>query len=127
MGMDLSSTHILLTEEQYADLKANKLFFKSCWDLELIDEYKAEDERKIALFDALEEALHGDIIELPVGTNLEEYIKDELYDEIDKEYYPVSLEEFLNYDYDGDWIINNVYEEKIGEQTFYLIVQLRYW
>ena len=127
MGMDLSSSHILLTKEQFKELEEGKLYFKSCYNLELISWYEAEDKRKSVLFDALEEALHGDTIELPIGTNLEEYIKDELYHEIDNDEYPITLKEFLDYDYCGEWVENNLYEEKINDEPIFLIIQLRYW
>lgn len=124
MGMDLSSSHILLTEKQFKELEEGKFYFKSCYDLELIDWYEAENKKKSVLFDALEETLREDTIELPIGTNLEEYIKDELY--IDKEEYPITLKEFLDYQY-GDWIENTLYEEELDGEPVFLIIQLRYW
>lgn len=127
MGMDLSSSHILLTKEQFKELEEERLYFKSCYDLELIDWHEAESKRKSVLFDALEEALHGDTIELPVGTKLEEYIKNELYGEIDNGEYPITLKEFLDYDYGENWIENSFYEEEIDDETIFLIVQLRCW
>ena len=33
MGMDLSSSHILLTKEQFKELEEGKLYFKSCYRL----------------------------------------------------------------------------------------------
>lgn len=127
MGYSLSSSHVLVTKEQFKELEEGKLYFKSCYNLELIDWYEAEDKRKSILFNALKEALHDDTIELSVGTNLEEYIKDELYNKIDNDEYPITLKEFLDYDYCGEWIENNLYEEEINGEPVFLIIQLRYW
>ena len=127
MGYSLSENHIILTEEQYKDLKEERYYIRSNFELELIDMIEAENARKATLFDALVEALVSQSIELSVGANLEEFIKDDLYEYIEEESYPLTLQEFLDYNYNGEWIENCLYKEKLGEQTFYILSQLRYW
>ena len=126
MGMDLSSSYILLTKEQFRELEEEKLYFKSCYTLELLNWGEALDKRKCALFDALEDALYSKSIALPVETDLEEFIEDELYSNILMEEYPITLKEFLDYQYE-DLVENNLYEEEINGEPVFLIIQTRYW
>lgn len=54
MGMRLSGCNLLLTEEQYKQLKNKELYIKNCYTLELISEIDAEMTIKTHKYEALE-------------------------------------------------------------------------
>lgn len=134
MGMDLSTSYLLLDEEQYRKLKNKELYIKSIYNLELISAVTAEEYKKSLMFDALAYDLEHSLEKLIVffkeneekinNFSLEDFVKENL---ILEEELPVTLDEFLNCDYGGEWVINELHEEFVNGKNCYLLIQTRYW
>ena len=136
MGMDLSTSYLLLDSEQYQKLKNKELYIKSNYELKLISAIEAEEYKKSIMFDAMNYYL-DDLLENNTQVsinftkekkensfNLEDFIKENIQLE---EELPITLDEFLNYDYCGEWVINELYEDFVNDEDCYLIIQTRYW
>lgn len=137
MGMSLSLRYLLLDEDQYKKLKNKELYIKSNYDLELISATEAENYKKALMFDAIEYYLNDifknntEIINIELkkednnsNFNLENFAKENMTLE---EELPLTLDEFLEYDYCGEWVINELYKDFINDRDCYLIIQARYW
>ena len=136
MGMDLSTSYLLLDSEQYQKLKNKELYIKSNYELKLVSAIEAEEYKKSIMFDAMNYYL-DDLLENNTQVsinftkekkensfNLEDFIKENIQLE---EELPITLDEFLNYDYCGEWVINELHEDFVNDKDCYLIIQLRYW
>ena len=136
MGMDLSTSYLLLDSEQYQKLKNKELYIKSNYELKLVSAIEAEEYKKSIMFDAMNYYL-DDLLENNTQVsinftkekkensfNLEDFIKENIQLE---EELPITLDEFLNYDYCGEWVINELYEDFVNDEDCYLIIQTRYW
>lgn len=137
MGMSLSLRYLLLDEDQYKKLKNKELYIKSNYDLELISATEAENYKKVLMFDAIEYYLNDifknntEMINIELkkednnsNFNLENFVKKNMTLE---EELPLTLDEFLEYDYCGEWVINELHEDFINDRDCYLIIQARYW
>ena len=137
MGMSLRTNYLLLDEEQYKKLKNKELYIKSIYDLELISAVAAEEHKKALMFNALSYNLEyytEELIEFLKekensleeinNFSLEDFVKENITQE---EELPITLDEFLNYDYCGEWVINELYEEFVNDKDCYLLIQTRYW
>ena len=137
MGMDLSTSYLLLDKEQYNKLKNKELYIKSNYELELVSAIEAEEHKKSVMFDEIEYYLdnlleNSNTKEINIkiknennsNFNLENFIKENLPLE---EELPITLDEFLNYDYCGEWVINELHEEFVNDKDCYLLIQTRYW
>ena len=132
MGMDLSYDYKILNEQEYNRLKNNELCFTNKYDLNLIDAFEAKDQKKIAMFNAIEYKIEQE------GTN---WIKDlqynvETYDEdmfelvedyIEPDDLPITLEQWLNEDETDGYEIREINEEELNGQKIYLLVHCRFW
>lgn len=137
MGMDLSTDYLLLDEEQYRKLKNKELYIKSIYDLELMSADAAQEHKKAIMFDALSYDLEYSVEELinflkEKENNLEEINNFSLEDFVKEnitleEELPITLDEFLNCDYGGEWVINELHEEFVNDKDCYLLIQTRYW
>lgn len=136
MGMNLSISYLLLDSEQYQKLKNKELYIKSNYELKLVSAIEAEEYKKSIMFDAMNYYL-DDLLENNTQVsinftkekkensfNLEDFIKENIQLE---EELPITLDEFLNYDYCGEWVINELYEDFVNDKDCYLIIQTRYW
>ena len=137
MGMDLSISYLLLDKEQYNKLKNKELYIKSNYELELVSAIEAEEHKKSVMFDEIAYYLdnlleNSNTKEINIkiknennsNFNLESFIKENLPLE---EELPITLDEFLNYDYCGEWVINELHEEFVNDKDCYLLIQARYW
>lgn len=136
MGMSLSTDYLLLDKEQYNKLKNKELYIKSNYELELIPAIEAEEYKKALMFDTIEYYLDnifkGEQKEFNVKIknennndfSLEDFVKENMTLE---EELPITLDEFLNYDYSGEWVINELHEEFVNGKDCYLLIQTRYW
>lgn len=132
MGMSLSGRQLLLTEEQYKQLKNKELYIKNCYTLELISEIDAEIIIKTHKYEALEmiyqtapEKFNEEINNFK--KSFDEWIDDIAYDYIEQDELPLTLNEFLEYDYNGEWVTNELQEQEIYDRKAYLLSQIRYW
>lgn len=132
MGMSLSGRQLLLTEEQYKQLKNKKLYIKNCYTLELISEIDAEMTIKTHKYEALEmiyqtapERFNEEIDDSK--KSFDEWVNNIAYDYIENDELPLTLNEFLEYNYDGEWVTNELQEQEIYDKKAYLLSQIRYW
>lgn len=135
MGMSLSARYLLLDEDQYQKLKKKELYIKSNCDLELVSAAEAENYKKALMFNALEYYL-DDIFkndaeinikltkENDNNFNLESFIKENITLE---EELPITLDELLEYDDCGEWVVNELHEDFVNGKNCYVIIQTRYW
>lgn len=132
MGMRLSGCQLLLTEEQYKQLKNKELYIKNCYTLELISEIDAEVIIKTHKYEALEMIYQT----TPENFNekidnfkksFDEWVNDIAYYYIEQDELPLTLNEFLEYDYNGEWVTNELQEQEIYDRKAYLLSQIRYW
>lgn len=135
MGMSLSARYLLLDEDQYQKLKKKELYIKSSYDLELISAAEAENYKKALMFNALEyylDDIFKDDTEINIkltkendnNFNLESFVKENITLE---EELPITLDEFLEYDYCGEWVVNELHEDFVNDKDCYVIIQTRYW
>ena len=129
MGMRLSGRQLLLTEEQYKQLKNKELYIKNCYTLELID---AEMTIKTHKYEALKmiyqtapEKFNEEIDNSK--KSFDEWVNNIAYDYIENDELPLTLNEFLEYDYNGEWVTNELQEQEIYDKKAYLLSQIRYW
>ena len=132
MGMRLSGCNLLLTEEQYKQLKNKELYIKNCYTLELISEIDAEVIIKTHKYEALEmiyqtapENFNEEIDNFK--KSFDEWVDNIAYDYIEYDKLPLTLNEFLEYDYNGEWVTNELQEQEIYDRKAYLLSQIRYW
>ena len=132
MGMSLSGRQLLLTEEQYKQLKNKKLYIKNCYTLELISEIDAEMTIKTHKYEALEiiyqtapERFNEEIDNSK--KSFDEWVNNIAYDYIENDELPLTLNEFLEYNYDGEWVTNELQEQEIYDKKAYLLSQIKYW
>ena len=132
MGMRLSGCNLLLTEEQYKQLKNKELYIKNCYTLELISEIDAEVIIKTHKYEALEmiyqtapENFNKEIDNFK--KSFDEWVDNIAYDYIEYDELPLTLNEFLEYDYNGEWVTNELQEQEIYDKKAYLLSQIRYW
>lgn len=147
MGMSLSTDYLLLDEEQYRKLKNKELYIKNKWTLELIDYNEYVLLKNNIYYNALKEYFrvnqginfhYNDLGECYLESELfiqlenkditlEEFIKESAYEFIEEDELPLSLDEFLEYNYCGEWIINELHEKFVNDKDCYLLIQTRYW
>lgn len=131
MGMSLDTDYILLDEKKYNKLKNKELYIKNIYKLELISKRDAENNDKIIYYNALKEKFENDktyiISDKFENNSFEDFIKNIADNFIEYSELSITLDEFLNYDYDGGWIVNKLHEEKIGDKKIYLLIQTKYW
>lgn len=132
MGMRLSGRQLLLTEEQYRQLENKELYIKNCYTLELISEIDAEVIIKTHKYEALEmiyqtapERFNEEIDNFK--KSFDEWVDDIAYDYIEDDELPLTLNEFLEYDYNGECVTNELQEQEIYDRKAYLLSQIRYW
>lgn len=132
MGMSLSGRQLLLTEEQYKQLKNKELYIKNCYTLELISEIDAEMTIKTHKYEALKmiyqtapERFNEEIDNSK--KSFDEWVNNIAYDYIENDELPLTLNEFLEYDYNGEWVTNELQEQEIYDRKAYLLSQIRYW
>lgn len=132
MGMSLSGRQLLLTEEQYKQLKNKELYIRNCYTLELISEIDAEITIKTHKYEALEmiyqtapERFNEEIDNFK--KSFDEWVDNIAYDYIEQDELPLTLDEFLEYNYNGEWVINELQEQEIYDRKAYLLSQIRYW
>ena len=132
MGMSLDGRQLLLTEEQYKQLKNKELYIKNCYTLELISEIDAEVTIKTHKYEALEmiyqtapERFNEEIDNFK--KSFDEWVDDIAYDYIEQDELPLTLDEFLEYNYNGEWVTNELQEREIYDRKAYLLSQIRYW
>lgn len=132
MGMDLSYDYKILSEQEYDRLKNNVLYFTNRYNLKLISAFAAENQKKIAIFNAIKYKIEQE------GTD---WIKDlqynvKTYDEdmfelvkdyIDLGELPITLEQWLNEDKSDGCEIKEINEEEFNGQKIYLLVHCRFW
>lgn len=132
MGMDLSYDYKILSEQEYDRLKNNVLYFTNRYNFNLITAFKANNQKKIAIFNAIEYKIEQE------GTD---WIKDLQYNaktyeedifELVKEYIdigdlPITLEQWLNEDETDGCEIREINEEEFNGQKIYLLVHCRFW
>lgn len=131
MGMRLDSRTLVLTEDEYKQAN-NRWFIETPYDLVKIDYITASDYRKAVYFRALEDLQSYEepiIINLSEIDNLEEWIEDNYPDSVDRECLPLTLQDFLNYDYQGEYVKNSIEEYTLsnGSGKIYIVTQVRYW
>ena len=131
MGMSLDTDYILLDEKKYNKLKNKELYIKNIYELELISKRDAENNNKIIYYNALKEKFENDktyiISDKFENNSFEDFIINIADNFIEYSELSITLDEFLNYDYDGKWIVNKLHEEKIGDKKIYLLIQTKYW
>ena len=132
MGMDLSYNYKILSEQEYDRLKNNVLYFTNRYNLKLISAFVAENQKKIAIFNAIKYKIEQE------GTD---WIKDLQYNvktydedifELVKEYIdigdlPITLEQWLNKDEMDGYEIKEINEEELNGQKIYLLIHCRFW
>lgn len=135
MGRDLYEKHIIISEEQYQQLKDKMLYIKSIYDLELIDFSEMLSIKKEQFFDVFKDKVNSDLdwllflkdeLEQTKNVNVFEYFNKELKYECDEEL-PLTLDEWLKFEDEEIFIITKVTEEKVGDIKFYLLTLVRYW
>lgn len=135
MGRDLYEKHIIISEEQYQQLKDKMLYIKSIYDLELIDFSEMFSIKKEQFFNVFEDKVNSDLdwllflkdeLEQTKNVNVFEYFNKELKYECDEEL-PLTLDEWLKFDDGETFITTKVTEEKVGDIKFYLLTLVRYW
>lgn len=135
MGRDLYEKHIIISEEQYQQLKDKMLYIKSIYDLELIDFSEMFSIKKEQFFNVFEDKVNSDLdwllflkdeLEQTKNVNVFEYFNKELKYECDEEL-PLSLDEWLKFEDGETFITTKVTEEKVGDIKFYLLILVRYW
>ena len=131
MGMDLSYNYKILSEQEYDRLKNNVLYFTNRYNFNLITAFKANNQKKIAIFNAIEYKIEQE------GTD---WIKDLQYNaktyeedifELVKEYIdigelPITLEQWLNEDETDGCEIKEINEEEFNGQKIYLLIHCRF-
>lgn len=131
MGMSLDTDYILLDEKKYNKLKNKELYIKNIYKLELISKRDAENNNKIIYYNALKEKFENNktyiISDKFENNSFEDFIINIADNFIEYSELSITLDEFLNYDYDGEWIVNKLHEEKIGDKKIYLLIQTKYW
>lgn len=135
MGRDLYEKHIIISEEQYQQLKDKMLYIKSIYDLELIDFSEMFSIKKEQFFNVFEDKVNSDLdwllflkdeLEQTKNVNVFEYFNKELKYECDEEL-PLTLDEWLKFEDGETFITTKVTEEKVGDIKFYLLILVRYW
>lgn len=135
MGRDLYEKHIIISEEQYQQLKDKMLYIKSIYDLELIDFSEMFSIKKEQFFNVFEDKVNSDLdwllflkdeLEQTKNVNVFEYFNKELKYECDEEL-PLTLDEWLKFEDGETFITTKVTEEKVGDIKFYLLTLVRYW
>lgn len=137
MGRDLYEKHIIISEEQYQQLKDKMLYIKSIYDLELIDFSEMFSIKKEQFFNVFEDKVNSDSdldwllflkdeLEQTKNVNVFEYFNKELKYECDEEL-PLTLDEWLKFEDGETFITTKVTEEKVGDIKFYLLTLVRYW
>lgn len=135
MGRDLYEKHIIISEEQYQQLKDKMLYIKSIYDLELIDFSEMFSIKKEQFFNVFEDKVNSNLdwllflkdeLEQTKNVNVFEYFNKELKYECDEEL-PLTLDEWLKFDDGETFITTKVTEEKVGDIKFYLLTLVRYW
>lgn len=135
MGRDLYEKHIIISEEQYQQLKDKMLYIKSIYDLELIDFSEMFSIKKEQFFNVFEDKVNSDLdwllflkdeLEQTKNVNVFEYFNKELKYECDEEL-PLTLDEWLKFEDEEIFTITKVTEEKVGDIKFYLLTLVRYW
>lgn len=147
MGYDLSMRYILLEEKQYEKLKNKELFIKNKYTLELINYHEYVLLKDSIYYNALKEYFHinqginfhynelGECYsESELFTQLEskditleQFINESACASINEDELPLTLDEFLEYDYCCEWVINELHEEYCNDKDCYLLTQIRYW
>ncbi|MGN0992803.1 MAG: hypothetical protein ACI4PE_02605 [Bacilli bacterium] len=136
MGMDLYESHLILTEEEYNRLKNKQLYIKSRYDLKLIDIVDIFEIKKRLYFEELAELIEEDINYLDILKerltngdieNIYQYCEKYL-DITQNENYPLSLDEFLESLTEEDgYTLRYIEEEKIKDEKFYLLINVKFW
>lgn len=135
MGRDLYEKHIIISEEQYQQLKDKMLYIKSIYDLELIDFSEMLSIKKEQFFDVFKDKVNSDLdwllflkdeLEQTENVDVFEYFNKELKYECDEEL-PLTLDEWLKFEDGETFITTKVTEEKVGDIKFYLLILVRYW
>ena len=135
MGRDLYEKHIIISEEQYQQLKDKMLYIKSIYDLELIDFSEMFSIKKEQFFNVFEDKVNSDLdwllflkdeLEQTKNVNVFKYFNKELKYECDEEL-PLTLDEWLKFEDGETFITTKVTEEKVGDIKFYLLILVRYW
>ena len=135
MGRDLYEKHIIISEEQYQQLKDKMLYIKSIYDLELIDFSEMFSIKKEQFFNVFEDKVNSDLdwllflkdeLEQTKNVNVFEYFNKELKYECDEKL-PLTLDEWLKFEDGETFITTKVTEEKVGDIKFYLLTLVRYW
>ena len=134
MGRDLYEKHIIISEEQYQQLKDKMLYIKSIYDLELIDFSKMLSIKKEQFFDVFKDKVNLDLdwllflkdeLEQTENVDVFEYFNKELKYECEE--LPLTLDEWLKFEDEEIFTITKVTEEKVGDIKFYLLTLVRYW
>lgn len=134
MGRDLYEKHIIISEEQYQQLKDKMLYIKSIYDLELIDFSEMFSIKKEQFFNVFEDKVNSDLdwllflkdeLEQTKNANVFEYFNKELKYECDEEL-PLTLDEWLKFEDGETFITTKVTEEKVGDIKFYLLTLVNY-
>lgn len=130
MGMSLDTKYLLLDENKYNRLKNKELYIKNIYTLELISKEDSEKNDKIIYYNALKNWFENNkisVLENFKDYSFEHFIEDVAGDFIEYSELSIALDKFLKYDYDGEWIINEIHEETINDSKIYLLIQTRYW
>ena len=132
MGMDLSYDYKILNEQEYNRLKNNELYFTDRYNLNLIDAFDAEDQKKIVMFNAIKYKIEQEGINWIKDLQYNEKTYDEDIFELVKDYIdpgelPITLEQWLNEDETDGYEIREINEEELNGQKIYLLVHCRFW
>lgn len=141
MGCSLDEKHLILSEKEYKQLKDKITYIKSPYDLTIIDFSEMISLKKEQFFTVIEDNVKRDTIWLSsLQEDLEaDYDKKfsndiDIFDYFNRELryeceeLPLSLDEWLEYDNDGDiYALRKVTEEEIEGTKFYLITLIMYW
>ena len=141
MGYSLDEKHLILSEKEYKQLKDKITYIKSPYDLTIIDFSEMISLKKEQFFNIIESNVEQNAIWLSslqedLKANYDQKFGDniDIFDYFDKELryeceeLPLSLDEWLNYDNDGDiYILRKITEEEIEGTKFYLITLIMYW
>ena len=141
MGYSLDEKHLILSEKEYKQLKDKITYIKSPYDLTIIDFSEMISLKKEQFFNIIESNVEQNAIWLSslqedLKANYDQKFGDniDIFDYFDKELryeceeLPLSLDEWLNYDNDGDiYTLRKITEEEIEGTKFYLITLIMYW
>ncbi len=131
--MSLDEKHLVITEEQYEQLKNKTLYINSPYDLRIINYSTMLFIKKQQFFDVIADKVEQDLdwlsflkdeLEQLNDTSLFYYLNTEMRNECEE--LPLTLDEWLEYEED-EYIIRKIEEEHIGDIKFYILIFVRYW